>query len=125
METSQVIIKPSQQLIDAFLNESSKLEDILLKELEDNEIEICNLIQDYQTGRYTVNYCTDYAILDLHKNTGSFSVNYEAEEYNGCKDMLREIEDDLIIDFDLDLEKFELVLTGPEHYEKLSPNEEL
>lgn len=105
-------------IIQAIVDQPSNAPKILQEELSNHKTEISYLIDNYLPGRYKVSI---FKIIDLvfgAELQGTFKINYNATEFSGCELTETELENFINVNFAIDKDTLQIILTGEEIRER-------
>lgn len=105
-------------IIQAIVDQPSNSTKILQEELSNHKTEISYLIDNYLPGTYKVSI---FKIIDLvfgAELQGTFKINYNATEFSGCELTETELENFINVNFAIDKDTLQVILTGEEIRER-------
>ncbi|MEQ7801680.1 hypothetical protein ABDJ41_17930 [Pedobacter sp. ASV1-7] len=108
----------SNNIIQAIVDQPSNASEILKKDLSNHKTEISYLIDNYLPGRYKVSI---FKITDLifgAELQGTFKINYNATEFSGCELTETELDNFINVNFAIDKDTLQVILTGEEIRER-------
>jgi hypothetical protein len=112
--TQKTNIELSNRFIEAIGNSPGDIKELLIAELKQNESEIETMLSGYyyeDRGQvYGVNIDED--TIELDNSIGSFNVDFSINYYMGCKDLNYDDDDEMLIEFKVNLSSKNLELTG-------------
>lgn len=108
----------SDNTIQAIVDQPVNGPKILQEDLSNHKTEISYLIDNYLPGRYRV---SGFEITDLvfsDERQGTFKIKYNATEFSGCELTETEIDNFINVNFAIDKETLQVILTGEEIRER-------
>lgn len=108
----------SNNIIQAIVDQPSNAPKILQEDLSNHKTEISYLIDNYLPGRYKVSV---FKIIDLvfgAELQGTFKINYNATEFSGCELTETELDNFINVNFAIDKDTLQVILTGEEIRER-------
>lgn len=108
----------SASIAQSIVDQPSDASQILKEELSKHETEISYLIDNYLPGRYKV---AVFKITDLIVGAdleGKFKINYNATEFSGCELTETTLANFISVNFAIDKDTLQVILTGEEIRER-------
>ena len=108
----------SPSIIQSIVDQPSDALKIMQEELSNHKTEISYLLDNYLPGRYKV---AAFNIVDLLFGTnlkGKFKINYNATEFSGCELTETELDNFINVNFAIDKDTLQVILTGEEIRER-------
>lgn len=102
----------SNNIIQAIVDQTSNAPKILQEDLSNHKNEISYLIDNYLPGRYKVSV---FKIIDLvfgAELQGTFKIVYNATEFSGCELTESELDNFINVNFAIDKNTLQVILTG-------------
>ncbi|WP_316810145.1 hypothetical protein [Pedobacter heparinus] len=108
----------SDNIIQAIVDQPSNAPKILKEDLSNQKTEISYLIDNYLPGRYKVSIFKIIELVFTDELHGKFRINYNATEFSGCELTETELANFINVNFAIDKDTFQVILTGEEIRER-------